>query len=331
MLTQEDKNKIMELRSQDFSYQAIHDRLGFAIDTIMKVYNEEKEKIVKELGEGKSEKADKSQTKTGAMSFYSSIQEIREISSDIDNVIKHGQLKTEDRMEWNKRKEDLLELLRVEVDDRIAEEIASAVETRDEVWRGFLKQNYVKKEVVTDLDNTIKTKDSIIEDFRNEVVQKDDLLRNSQYEISQLNASHQLEKEDLKNQIRNFYWENHDLREGNWNMHDYIENRFNNDVRREQKQLKHEREVLSDEKISFDKHVKILKSKLDESFFETEKELKDVERREKKLAERELQLKRWDDRFDKNINQICDVYKERINAVEKREKTVTELEKKLLK
>ena len=46
MLTQEDKNKIMELRSQDFSYQAIHDRLGFTIDTIIAIKPKKQEKIV---------------------------------------------------------------------------------------------------------------------------------------------------------------------------------------------------------------------------------------------------------------------------------------------
>lgn len=42
MLTEDDKDKIIKLKSKRFSYQAIKDRLGFSIDTIAKVVKEEK-------------------------------------------------------------------------------------------------------------------------------------------------------------------------------------------------------------------------------------------------------------------------------------------------
>ena len=51
---------------------------------------------------------------------------------NIDDIFKKRQLKVEDRREWEKRKEDLQEMLRVEVDDRIDKERTAAVEAADE-------------------------------------------------------------------------------------------------------------------------------------------------------------------------------------------------------
>ena len=161
MLTQEDKNKIMELRSQDFSYKSIHERLGFAVQTIMNICREENERKIKEMEQRQreSKKVDESRTQTGAVCFDSSIQEIREISNHIYNVIKHGQLKAEDRREWEKRKEDLLELLRVEVDDRLSQEIAAAGEKIYEELKEFYEHNYVKIEVATQRCGTVVSTD----------------------------------------------------------------------------------------------------------------------------------------------------------------------------
>ena len=308
MLTQEDKNKIMELRAQDFSYKAIHARLGFAVDTIMKVYNEEKERKAKELEEVSRVKAEDGQIKGDLVSLGSSIDEIRKIVENIDNLIKKEELKVEDRREWDRRKEDLQEMLRVEVEDRISEERADAIEARDRMWWKILEQNYVKKEVSTDLDNMIKTRDATIEDLRNDIRQKDDLINNKKYEMSQLNASHQLKKEDLKNQIRDLLMKNNGLNEENWRLHYYKEN------------------SLDSGRCAKAKH-----SILNELYFDVDKKLKDAEILEKKLAEQELKLKRREDNFDKKVNQICDVYKERIKAVEKREENVIQVEKSLLR
>jgi len=308
MLTQDDKNKIMELRSQDFSYKAIHARLGFAVDTIMKVYNEEKERKAKELEEVSRVKAEDGQIKGDLVSLGSSIDEIRKIVENIDYLIKKEELKAEDRREWDRRKEDLQEMLRVEVEDRISKERADAIEARDRMWWKILEQNYVKKEVSTDLDNMIKTRDAAIEDLRNDIRQKDDLINNRKYGMFQLNASHQLKKEDLKNQIRDLLMKNNGLNEENWRLHYYKEN------------------SLDSGRCTKAKH-----SILNELYFDVDKKSKDAEILEKKLAVQELKLKRREDNFDKKVNQICDVYKERIKAVEKREENVIQVEKSLLR
>jgi len=325
MLTKEDKYEIIELRGQIFSYQAIHEKLGFAVQTIMNVCKEENERKIIEIKQRQreSKKVDESRTQKGAVSFFSSIQVIQEISSDIDNVIKHGQLKIEDRREWEKRKEDLLELLRVEVDDRIAEEIAAAVETRDEVWREFLKQNYVKKEVAKDINNTIKTKDSLIEDLRTEVVQKDNLLRNKQYEISQLNASHQLEKEDLNNRIGDLLFENIGLKEEIGDLSDFIGNYIDDAGRREREELRREEDLIV-KKTDFDIHIKRQRSNLDRLFVESEETLKSAKKLEEELDEQREKLKKREEKFDKNKKQIYDMLVEKLKAVEKLEEELDE-------
>ena len=42
MLSNVDKDKIIELRTQDFRYHVTHDKLGFAVDIIMKASKPEK-------------------------------------------------------------------------------------------------------------------------------------------------------------------------------------------------------------------------------------------------------------------------------------------------
>lgn len=328
MLTQEDKNKIIKLRQQDFSYQAIHDRLGFAIDTIMKVCNEEVKRKAKESGEEKSQQAEQGQIQGDVVSFDSSIQELRKIKSDIDKVIKGGKLKAEDKKVWERRKEDLQEMVVVEVDDRIAEEREDAVKTRDKQWRELLKQNYVGKEIVTDFENSIKSRDATIKDLENEIVQKDELIQKNQQDMSRIKATHHFEKEKIKDQVRYLLRENNFLKDETARQHNYIENHLDSDVRNWQEQVYHDQEVLNNKKTDFDRYVKAQQSKLEELYVEVDKKEKDVERREKELAEKEDKLRKREDEFDKKINQLSDMLKGRIRAIEKREKNVAELEKR---
>ena len=71
MLTKEDKYKIIELREQSFSYQAIHEKLGFAVQTIMNICKEENERKIKEMEHRyrESKKVDESRTQTGGGVF----------------------------------------------------------------------------------------------------------------------------------------------------------------------------------------------------------------------------------------------------------------------
>ena len=305
MLTQKDKNKIMELRSQNFSYQAVHKKLGYAIDTIMKVYNEEKGRKDKELEEGKSEKIEGDRVQRDLVSYDSSIPEIRKIESNIDKVIKSGRLKAGDKREWEKRKEDIRTTLREEVDNVRA----AAVETRDEEWREDLKTNYVKKEVATNLSNTIQGKDLEIRDLKAAIKEGDNLLSEKQSEISQVKASHYFEKKNLQAQKEELLLENIDLKEENGEFHDYIGNYLANAGRREQENLRHKTDVFNTNKTDFDIHVKRQRSNFDGLFFESEEKLKSIEKRKEELSEQKEKLKKREENFYKYKKQIYNIIK----------------------
>lgn len=226
MLTKADKDKIIELRSQDFSYHVIHEKLGFAEDTIMKVCKEEERRKIKEIEEGQreSKKAEESMAQREGVSFDSLIQKVRQIPSDIDNVIKSGKLKVGDRKEWEKRKQDIRELLAEEVDDVIPEVREDAVKARDKEWNELLEQRYVKKDVVEDLKKRINEMETTIINLRNENEDKDDLITKNQQEISWINASNEREKETLNNRIRDLFWQKVDLEEKIGDLNDYVGN-----------------------------------------------------------------------------------------------------------
>jgi len=331
MLTQEDKDKIIDLRQQGLSLQAIHEKLGFAIETIRKVITEEKEKKAKELRKETFKKTDKGQTKEDAVSFDSMIDGTRYLSEVADYLIRTGQLKESDKIKWEKRVLELQQYVRIEVDDRIAKEIADTIAIRDEEWREFLKQKYVKKEKATELANTIEARDATIIELKNVILQKDELIQKNQQDISQIKASHQFEKQDLNNQIRNLIGENNLLQDENVRKQNYIENRLNVDVRQWQAKFAYEREILTGEKIKFDEYAKKRQKGLKELYFEADKKLKDVERREKELADKEDKFRRYKDEFDTEINQLFDMLHERKKAIEIREQNAKELEKSLLK
>jgi len=224
------------------------------------------------------------------VSFDSSIEGIREISKDIDNLITKGQMKSQDKKEWEKRIEGMRELLRVEVDDRIDELRADAIEARDEQWNEHLKQNYIEKGVVKDFKNEIKLRDATINDLKSENIQKDKFLESKEFEISSLSFYHHQEKEDLRSQIGYYYWENQKLIGEKLAMHNYINSQLEIDVFNWQKALEHERELLNYEKEKLDNYVKKQQSNFDKLFIESNRRLKDIEKREKKVTELEERL-----------------------------------------
>jgi uncharacterized coiled-coil DUF342 family protein len=71
--------------------------------------------------------------------FNSPIDKTRGIIADLDTLIQTKQLNDRDRKKWEKRIEQLREILRDEVDDRIAEERVDAVKKRDQEWNKFVE------------------------------------------------------------------------------------------------------------------------------------------------------------------------------------------------
>ena len=319
MLTKQDKSKIIELRSQGFSYQAIHDKLGFAVDTIMRVCNENEEKKAKELDEEKSGNAEEGQIKKEIMSHESVILD-RKIENYIDNAIKSERLKDVDTKKWEKRMENIRTIL----DEKVDDVRTAAVETRDEEWKDFIKQKYVKKEVVINLNNKIQSKDLEIRNIKIAINERDNILSEKQSEISQIKASHYFEKINLKGQKEDLLLENIGLKEEIRDLNDFIDTYLDDAGRREQGILRNERDVFNVNRIDFEGHVKVQKSKLYGLYVELSEKLKSIEKREIKLAEQKEKFKKQKERFDEDKKQIYDMLREKLKSIEKHKNKLAE-------
>ena len=152
MLSKVDRKKILDLRSQDYSYQSIHNELGFAKDTIMKYCQREK----------KQKNQEKKQKQGEITNSNDPITKLRRISSDIDNFIETGKLNERDQRKLLKQNKEIKAILKSEVDDRISNVEDDAIEKNDKQWRKYIELNYVRKEEVVNLKNDIKEKDNII-------------------------------------------------------------------------------------------------------------------------------------------------------------------------
>lgn len=250
--------------------------------------------------------------------FDDPIEEVRGIVCNIDNLIKKEQLKAGERKKWEKRRDNLKEMLRTEVDDKLTREISDAIKARDNVWREYIEQNCVQKEEVTNLNNIMKAREATIKSLNFKIDNKDGIL-----------ASIQHENQNLKNQIRNLLRINNDLNNKNLQLHYHIENRLDADVRHWQDKLKADREVFYIEKTNFDRYKDDQRSNLDKLYFETNEKLKTVEMREEKLNEQEGKLKKRDTELDKNTKIMNNTLEESIKAIEQRMEDVTESEKRL--
>jgi hypothetical protein len=282
MLDEVEIEEIKKLINQGKSDYKIGQELGHSPNTVKKIRE-------------KYEKSKVSQKKEGEMHFNNLIDWLREEIKNIKNIVEMGELKAEERRELDKLLEKLQEMLRIEVDDRISEERANTAEENNEGWRKLVEQDYVKKNVVTDLNNIIKEKDTTIISLRKTIENKDVFLSNIKYEMFQLKASNQRGKKVLEDQNVDLLWENIGLKEEIGDLSDYIGNYLDDAGRWERENLRHEKEVFNVEKTDFDRFVKRQQSSLDGFFFESDEKLKSVENREGKLAEGEKELKRWKD------------------------------------
>lgn len=321
MLTKKQKDRIIELWEPGYSQRYIRKDTGHALQTISNVIKEYKKRKLDEIKQKNKEIAEikEGQIINGVGSFDSTIDGVRALVASISNIIKKGHMKAKEREEWGRYLEDLQELLRFDVDEKIVAERADAVDLRDEQWRRILNQSYVKKEVATDLGNTIISKDVAIDNLENIVSEKDDLLRNKDYEISQVKDSDLVIIEDLKSQIRKLSWDLQGFIEENWRMYNTILGYQYYYDQREQEFLKREQGFM-------DKELKI-----ENSLVEVDKKNKLIEMRGKYLDEQVAELKKSNE--DSNIKEkkILDALNERIKSVENREKNVIILEKILLR
>ncbi|KYK25177.1 hypothetical protein AYK25_05435 [Thermoplasmatales archaeon SM1-50] len=257
-----------------------------------------------------------------------SIHSVHQIINEIDALIQAKQLGDKERREWEKRGEQLREMIKDEVDFRISLERLDAEKKRDEYWEKYIQQNYVKKEKMTALESINKEKEMTIVDFERRNKEQNEKSMKNQFFLSNLID---LIQEQGK-RIRDLEKEKNAYLYQNINLHQYIANRFDDDVRQGMEQLKHERNVFTKEKKDFTTTSEKQISTLEELFFEVEYKRKNIEIREKKLDEQEEKIKKREAEFDtyknsinNNIHKIIIGLKNRMENVDMIEKTLKKL------
>jgi len=118
MLDEGEIEKIKKLINQGETNYKIGMELGHSANTVKKIREEYNNAHVSHiLGE--------------ETHFDNPIEEVRGIAHNIDNLIKKEHLKAGERKEWEKRKDNIQELLRIEVDDKVARERSNVLEERN--------------------------------------------------------------------------------------------------------------------------------------------------------------------------------------------------------
>jgi len=311
MLSNVDKEKIIELRRQNFTYKTIRAETGFALQTISNVIKEDKDKKLKDEEEADLNKnVEDDFLQDGVVYFDSSIDKARKIMDNIKTLIDNGNLQEGNRREWERRLGDLQGLIRVDVEYKIAEERRDAADSRDIVWLDHIDQDYVAKEVAEDLENTVTSLNATIEQLSNVIVQNDATLVNIQDEILHIKESHQMAIDGLNGQINDYYWEVQRLVEENRNRDNIIlEYQYYYD-QREQEFLIRNRDL---------DHKEI---KLKEAIYETEQKHKENERWQMQLTDQSELFKKREVEFEEGKKQLFNAFDKRMKSVEKRELNV---------
>jgi len=274
MLTKLDKSKILKLRSDGFSYQAIHEKLGFSKDTIMKVCKEEEARKIKGVEEspGESKKAEDSQIHELEVDFDNPIDKIRGIRSSIDDIINNGKLKAGEKRIWEERGIQLQEMLRLEVDERIPAEITKAINARDEQWDETIQSKYVQKDLAKLLKDIIDGKDTQISELHGENMILWDILK-----------QHQSELYFLKNVNTRLINDNERLNYDLQNCYETME--LQRDI------LNQKRKIFEMYTTNQNNDLETKQLKLIDWFNENHKKELDLEKQKKKVSE-------WDDALD---------------------------------
>jgi len=181
MLTKKERKKITDLIDEGKSNYKIGKETNHSPNTIQRIHEEhyhELEKKQTQREEGCSDRP---------------IDLIRGFIANLDTLIQTGKLNEKEKMVWEKRLKQLREIIRVEVDDRIAAERADEKEKTDKEWKIFVEENYVEKEVVTGFKSEIRKKEEMIkklEDYINTRFEKDVglYIRQFDYEREGFNA-----------------------------------------------------------------------------------------------------------------------------------------------
>jgi hypothetical protein len=318
MLNKGEREAIIRLREEGYSYRAIREELGrYSTDTIMRVCKEEKERkiIENEERQRESEKVEENEVQKEEMYSGSVEGKIRLMVGDIKDFLKIKQLETEKREELEKILDRFQGMLRLEVDGRIPIEIEKALEENDDMWRAYIKSDYVEKKDVTPLNDKIKILETTIVRLSYAVLEKDGLISNYQTEISQLKNSKQGEIEDLNNQIECLLVKIDSLNKEKEGQQNIFENRQNYMINW-QKNLEYREEVLRSNNIDSDKHEEAMWQLLDKLFFDLAEKEKTVEMGKENIKKEKEEIQKREDELKIGTEQLL---KERANINKKDE------------
>ena len=309
MLNKGEIEAILQLREEDHSYRAIREKLGFAIDTIMRVCKEEEEK------QRESKKAEENETQKEEPYSGSAEGKMRSTVRDLEDFLKNKKLETEERKKLEKTLDRMQENLRSEVDERIPEEIEKAIEENDDEWRIYINDDYVEKKVFTDLDSKYKMLEAAILILRTAVLEKDDIISNYQSEISQLKISRQDEIEDHNNYRENFLIKINNLNKEKDEQQNICEN-CQNYMINWQENLEYREEALISDNKDVDKHAEAIWLNLDKSIFDLGEKEKAVEMDKENNKKEKEEIQKQKDEIKVEREQLL---KERTNINKKEE------------
>ena len=220
---------------------------------------------------------------SAAVHFDDPIEQIRAIPETIDNLIKKEQLKEGDRAEWEKRIEDVREILRIEVDDRIAGEREEATEENDGLWREYIKDYYVEKEIAEDkeltiggLTKTIDKKDAAIGGLTETIDKKDAAIGGLTKTINKLSLS-----------ITKLSNEKIGLNIDNADLSDYIGNYLDAAGRLERRRLEKERGDFISRETEFEQYMGKFEQYVGEREEDLSNKLREADNQKEELDERE--------------------------------------------
>ena len=131
MLDEGEIEKIKKLINQGKSDYKIGLILSHSANTVKKIREEHKDAKINHTTEEETHLDDP-------------IGEVQEILCSMDNLIKNEHHKAGERKKWEKRRDNIQEMLRTEVDDKVARERSNAIEERDNVWNKHIEQNMFK-------------------------------------------------------------------------------------------------------------------------------------------------------------------------------------------
>jgi len=221
MLNEDEIKKIIELRLKKYSYKKIHQITGFSIGTIAKYCKQYEKQNMKAR---ESFKIEITKDSDPILTAYN----IEEVFS---KYIEIGNLSIREKTKLKKILENLRLIIRTEVDERISKIKAETIEKTENFWKRHIIDNYVRKEIVEDLNNEIREKDEkiIIDlDIINEIKRS---LKEKENEKLNIKKTKDREIQELKDNFDKIYNENIHIKNQILIMQEYIDKKLYDDIK----------------------------------------------------------------------------------------------------